>query len=428
MFNYLKLLFSYLNFDCYNAYKYRFLDRYYRSLKEAYEAPVKDYISKLSGDKDKFKKLYNELGLYLSDDHVHSSECKNFICCRYMSYLVHKEIRKLNNTICDQKTFKEFQNFSKMLTQKIGANTCEQKFDYLTTEEIDKMQMLYTLYDYYNGIKHLNVNKVDEKNKLCSTLALFVKTFNNINVDLLKEDEFNRKLEDLKELMKSKHEWATNSTCSSNLKSIRLKRIDPPPERVLPNHNEQQLALTDPLTSEVVKGQKTDLEPHVAPESEIKSELEEASRLHTASTSNGLSGLRDSLGSNNILGREEEFKSSRSTELGSRQKTIEMLKRSQERELTGIHTDLSFYRNNMGEYRPRDSMDEENLVVNLPTPPNDQEGVLVTMKNTLSSIVQNVDPVPVVGVSGGMGALFLLFEVLEILNLHPLCTIHLNKN
>ncbi|KNA01723.1 hypothetical protein PVNG_04749 [Plasmodium vivax North Korean] len=37
-------------------------------------------------------------------------------------------------------------------------------------------------------------------------------------------------------------------------------------------------------------------------------------------------------------------------------------------------------------------------------------GVLGTLQDTLSGIVQGVEPAPILGVSGGMGALFLLFK------------------
>ncbi|KMZ92856.1 hypothetical protein PVMG_01442, partial [Plasmodium vivax Mauritania I] len=64
----------------------------------------------------------------------------------------------------------------------------------------------------------------------------------------------------------------------------------------------------------------------------------------------------------------------------------------------------------------------------LESSPGGKEGIMVSMKNAISGFMNEVEPAPILGVSGGMGALFLLFRVLEILNLHPLCTIHLNKN
>ncbi|CAG9485272.1 unnamed protein product, partial [Plasmodium vivax] len=41
---------------------------------------------------------------------------------------------------------------------------------------------------------------------------------------------------------------------------------------------------------------------------------------------------------------------------------------------------------------------------------NQDDGFISNVKNTLSGIVQNVEPAPILGVSGGMGALFLLFK------------------
>ncbi|SCA60345.1 hypothetical protein PVT01_000094900 [Plasmodium vivax] len=43
-------------------------------------------------------------------------------------------------------------------------------------------------------------------------------------------------------------------------------------------------------------------------------------------------------------------------------------------------------------------------------PQKEDEGFMANMRNTITGVLGEVDPVPVVGVSGGMGALFLLFR------------------
>ncbi|SCA60828.1 Plasmodium vivax Vir protein, putative [Plasmodium vivax] len=401
---------DYLDFKCYNRYKYRFVDGKVLNLKSDYETPVKNHISKLSEEKVKFKEVFEELALYLSDDLIHSYECSNFMCCRYMSYLIHEKISNLNNTNYDKEVFKQFQDFAKELTQKIGASTCKEKFDYLNADVIHKMKILYKLYDYYNELKRLNVNNIDEKNKLCSTLSLLVNLFNDINVHHLEDNAFKKKLEALKKLMESEHTWLSDNTCSSNLKSIRLIKNDPPPEKVLPNDNQKQVALRASLTSDAVQGPKTNLGQHVTQESQVQSGLDEESRSHTASTSNSASELRGTLELKDTLTPEGEFISHLSTELNGRLKNVEMGNILQEREPVGIYTHQSLYTHNTPEYRHRDEMAEERLIENLQTSPIDQEGVLETMKNALSSIVKDVEPGPVLGVSGGMGALFLLFK------------------
>ncbi|KMZ96399.1 hypothetical protein PVNG_05861 [Plasmodium vivax North Korean] len=404
---------KYLNFKCYSRYKYRFIDGKILILKSDYEKPVNNHISKLSKDDEKFKKVFEELALYLSDDHIHYNECYNFMCCRFISYLIHEKIRNLNNTICDVEIFKQFQKFAKILAQAIGTNRCDKEFDYLTEDVIHKMKILYKLYDYYNQIKPLDVNIEKEKNELCSTLSLFVNLFNDIKVNHLEDNAFKNKLKALKKFMESEHKWSSDNTCPSNLKSIRLKEIDPPSEIVPSHQNQPQLALRASLTSDVVQGPKTHLGPHVAQESQVQSGLDEASRSRTASTSSGDSELRGTLELEDGLRPQEEFKSHLSTELNGRLKNVEMGNILQEKEPVGIYTHQSLYTHNTPEYRHRDERAEERLIENLQTSPIDQEGVLETMKNALSSIVKDVEPGPVLGVSGGMGALFLLFKVLK---------------
>ncbi|SCA83709.1 hypothetical protein, conserved [Plasmodium vivax] len=402
---------DYLDLKCYNRYKERFLKRSNRVIKSQYKEPFENYINELSGDMDKFKDVFKELALYLSDDHVHSHECNNYICCRHMSYLIQEKISSLNNTIFDRNIFNKFQNFANKLTQSIRTNTCKENFDYLTTDVIDNMRILYKLYEYYNEIRRFNVKDEYQKNRICETLALFVKTFNEIKVDLLKDDAFYRKLEGLKELMKSEHTWTTDRTCSSNLNSITLKKNDPPSEIVPSHQTPPQLALKDSLTSEVVQEQKTHLGLQVPSEPEVQSKLDEASRSHNASTSNSVSELRGTLELKDTLRPEGEFKSPLSTELNGRLKNVEMGNILQEREPVEIYTHQSLYTHYTPEYRHRDERAEEVLIENLQTSPIDHEGVLETMKNALSSIVKDVEPGPVLGVSGGMGALFLLFKV-----------------
>ncbi|KMZ96382.1 hypothetical protein PVNG_06338 [Plasmodium vivax North Korean] len=82
-----------------------------------------------------------------------------------MSYLIHEKISNLNNTNYDKEVFKQFQDFAKELTQKIGASTCKEKFDYLNADVIHKMKILYKLYDYYNELKRLNYFLMIIKNK-----------------------------------------------------------------------------------------------------------------------------------------------------------------------------------------------------------------------------------------------------------------------
>ncbi|EDL42661.1 variable surface protein Vir6, putative, partial [Plasmodium vivax] len=265
-------------------------------------------------------------------------------------------------------------------------------------------------YDYYNGIKWLRVNYDYQKNMICDTLALFVKSFNEIKVDLSKNDAFYRKLEHLKELMKSERTWTTDKTCPINLNHITLKKNDPPSETVASDQNPPQLALTHSLTSEVAEGPKTDLERQDTPISGVHLGLDEASRSHTASTSSGESELRGTLELENALRPEEEFKSHLSTELDSGRKNIEMLQRSHERELVGTYTHQPFYTHSSPEYRYRGARDEETLIGNLQIPPSDQERASSSVMSTITSALKDVDPVPVVGVSGGMGALFLLFR------------------
>ncbi|KMZ88778.1 hypothetical protein PVBG_06214 [Plasmodium vivax Brazil I] len=390
---------EYLDLKCYNRYNERFLKRRDRVIKSEYKKPFENYITELSGNMVKFKDVFNELALYLSDDHVHSYECNNYICCRYMSYLIHKEVIKLNNTICDEKIFKKFQDFAKMLTQSIKTSTCKENFNYLTTDVIDNMRVLYELYDYYNGIKWLRVNDDYQKNMICDTLALFVKSFNEIKVDLSKNDAFYRKLEHLKELMKSERTWTTDKTCPINLNHITLKKNDPPSETVASDQNPPQLALTHSLTSEVAEGPKTDLERQDTPISGVHLGLDEASRSHTASTSSVESELRGTLELENALRPEEEFKSHLSTELDSGRKNIEMLQRSHERELVGTYTHQPFYTHSSPEYRYRGARDEETLIGNLQIPPSDQERASSSVMSTITSALKDVDPVPVVGVS-----------------------------
>ncbi|EDL42747.1 variable surface protein Vir6-like [Plasmodium vivax] len=372
---------DYLDFKCYNRYKERFIDRKNRKIHSDCVAPVKAYISELSSDKKKFEKVFEELALYLSDGQVLYNECNIDICCRYMSYLIHEKIRNLNNTNYDENIFKDFQNFAKMVIETIGMNKCKKNFNYLTTNVINKMQILYKLYDYYNEIITLKENDEDYKTKLCNTLSLFVKTFNEINVDLLEDEAFYRKLEELKNFIKPKHAWTTDKTCPSNLNSITLKKKDPPSETVASHQNQAQLALTHSLTSEVVQGQQTYSGSHVAPKSVVQSGLEEPLRSDTGSTSHVESGLRDSLESNGTLSSEEELASSLSKELDNGPKAIEMLNPSYEREPVGTYRYSSFYRHNIADDKHIDTRDEGRLIGNLQTPTDDQ-GVLYTPVGT----------------------------------------------
>ncbi|CAI7721714.1 PIR protein [Plasmodium vivax] len=395
--------FEYPSYECYQKLKELFVDR---------KLEINDYIiefeknhaahigSKLNG----LSKVYTEFKKYLSNSAVFSSYYNSYDgkgTCKYISYLLCDKIS--NNYLygeCNEEKFNIFKEFLHIYNNK-GSNICKDMLERLDNKEILKVKALYELYDKYYLLDRQHPNWDQEK--YCPDMEYLVQIYNNfLNNNPSTTPEFNDLLNMFKVRMNAIRETG-KTRCSGKHFSIREpilfipEVIKPPP----PSEREsiQSQVGTSYGAGEAKHSELTSLETtpvrensHHAKGPELSDTLKSTETLDTYKVREE-EYPRDTLEyseQHNPLRRVASYVSHRSHGPG----------RSYEpREYLGTNSTLP-----IGEEKI-ESTDLKESVLR-----NEDVSVLGKIQNTLSGIVSEVEPAPILGVSGGMGALFLLFK------------------
>ncbi|CAI7718032.1 hypothetical protein, conserved [Plasmodium vivax] len=399
--------FKYPSYECYKEIKKQFVER----IKE-HNYDISSYIKEYEPkyEKDKLKKLeelpeiFINLKKYLSNGHVLflPSTYNGEIICNYISYLLCKQIRGKYGD-CAQQTFNNFKDFVYSYNKSTDSNICRNKINRLDFDEIRKREALYDLYDMYN---ELDLQKVTQNpQNRCSIFEPLIFYYNRFNKSFYEEDEeLLDKLTKLKALIEQ-HKWVSDYNCHvtiSNLQTLKSDFLEKKKQLEikssqstlthLPNQpSNDRLEREGKTISTPAEGQPRTLD---VGEEQIEARGHEPKvtelELRVAPLTRREGAQKAAVGPTG-MSREEKTSPERTNYQNS------------------YDRDVLEYTNPVDEYETDLVRQYRNPTEYPPITPDDQ-GVLVLMRNTLSKIVQNVDPVPVVGVSGGMGALFLLFR------------------
>ncbi|KMZ88509.1 hypothetical protein PVBG_05995 [Plasmodium vivax Brazil I] len=327
--------------------------------------------------------------------------------CSYISYILSKDVK---STVGEYETetfdiFKKFVNkYSSQAKHK--ASICSDSLLYVNSEMYEQMNNLYVLYEEY---KKLIKYQLAEK-KACSAIYSFLHQYKEF---LWKYPPTNIRykniLEEFDKEIKYRVPLYNTHACPEEHFNIENIKITISPEANKPKASvpiEHQ-----PKHAEYRAPQAQSPSPQV----ELSKPLEE---LRTADVE-----LQAPL---------TEYKTPHEGSLPSRETLVQSVQPAARQEVQGLAREETYQRelrvNSLPEYTPtygplespRISTSSEHY----PYPPvplssNEVELPPSSFMNTITSTLKNIDPYPVVGVSGGMGALFLLFRVLEILNLYP---------
>ncbi|VVA00269.1 PIR protein [Plasmodium vivax] len=374
---------TYLNYYEYNQYKSKFkIDDSYRSSDEI--RILKDkYIKTLPTDTRNLHDAFNLLVKYLSNGGV-LYDHNGYHVCRYISYKIHEKIIELNNGVCNDVIFNFFKDFVAMYNNEKGNNICRSYINYIDNDTYRKMKMLYSLFD-----KFISLKKLQNDSSSCKTLNFLVHSYNDVVRNYNENDSnlFN-KLKDLKYIIETS-EWESNTTCESRVSHLLPLKPD--------NSHEKQVEQKQNTESESQKNamqQKADIQ-------EIKTtiELKEYSALQGVEELNGRT----------------EFPREKTTRDGEtlpeREELPEILSIPLKENENTVHQ-ISLLGNTRGGVE-NEILPVEGGIYHTIDPtriPQDPQNFLGTMKNAISGFMNEVEPAPILGVSGGMGALFLLFK------------------
>ncbi|KMZ77351.1 hypothetical protein PVIIG_05499 [Plasmodium vivax India VII] len=180
---------DYLDYTCYDRYKSRFEENNRLSYKDGFLKILQEHKNEMPSSINKLLPVFDSLTRYLSDDAILYWECTNNICCRYISYLIHKKINDINNSFFNNEIFNYFNSLVIKLYKHEGTSKCKTNFVQLSSDDIQKMNLLYKLYDIYTYIKKLNIEIPTERDRICNDLAVIVMELNLLSEDYKKDDD-----------------------------------------------------------------------------------------------------------------------------------------------------------------------------------------------------------------------------------------------
>ncbi|CAI7721692.1 PIR protein [Plasmodium vivax] len=366
---------TYLHYKCYDYLKPKFdvIDLGYYA--REYLAEARKIIKERYINIEPYDIFFNNITSYLKYDDL-SYHAGVRIPCRYINYLLYEKVRERNMHLSnpDYRILKDFvKEFHKCKGSRDG-DICSSEINLLDYDEHRKMKLLYNLYDDYKSIVDPPKNKPEKYNP-CDILSKIISSYNDtINNNQEPDDDLINKLIELKKLIDI-NVLPKNKACKKEITHFNLsekEKLDIEEAKRIKREEEERL--------EQAKLEQAKLE---------QAKLEQA-KLGQAQ-----------------LGRVEL-----SGHFQTRPVRHESNEQGQEYQTPNIPDTLLSYNKESGlaeSYNDLQTFGESGHS-GIKMEQAQDPGLLGQMQNAFTTIVQNVDPAPVLGVSGGMGVLFLLFK------------------
>ncbi|SCA59986.1 VIR protein [Plasmodium vivax] len=389
---------DFFNYGNYNRVKSYFESNYELKYDKNILSKIIESINTHPDTKKKLNKIFVELKQYAARGHAFYY-CGNEIeCCKYINHWLNIKLMENRNIGLSETIFKIFDDFMNNYRKNKADAKCVNKLHYIEPEKVINMRILYNLYDKYTDLKE----KKDTKNNPLACTAydslikdynIFILNYRNKKIDYLDKllNEFKTIIEDFERINKN--------NCKKNVEL--LPPVEPP---TLPPETESDKHVVDLSQQEgttISEGQASHgQESHVL---QSQLELNSVQSGHEIATG---SLREEGLGKT----RSDQILTDTTRETGHSR----ILENSFGTELRSI----SVYP--LGSNHSNQLMEQlgTNNPSGLPEFPSrdlsanqrDKEGYFSTMADTISGFIKDVDPGPVLSVSGGMGALFLLFK------------------
>ncbi|SCA60712.1 VIR protein [Plasmodium vivax] len=316
--------------------------------------------------------------------------------CKYISYLIHEEVKNILELHYNEEIFKIFHKFvvDYFSYRGLSKDSCLPHVVYVDQDMYEDLGRLYRLYNKYNEV--LSSNKDWDERK-----CLFFKFFVNDYNDYMEKNKptslnLNKILTHLEGKVRNTINGLGRNCSSLNYK---LTPIVPyfKPEDVKPiNKPELETHSLKTLQQQVTNPQARTTEE----ETHLKSPPTHPVIQETKIT-HPIQGL-------NQAGKiEEDPIREEASDTGFHM-----------RQLYDHRTPMTHPRNEtvrQSQYGPTLEFPErlglkDDQSINAQNGLETEQGFATSVRNTITEVLGSVDPVPVVGVSGGMGALFLLFR------------------
>ncbi|KMZ89665.1 hypothetical protein PVMG_06120 [Plasmodium vivax Mauritania I] len=358
--------------------------------------------------------LFERLSRHLAGDGIFLS-LPTKICCSYINYWLNDQIdkKKKYESEDDFMKFKKFaKSYDKDRNMLYRKESCEGYLKRIYNEDnYNRKKSLYEMYDWYNWIQIYDV-KV-KKEEMCYKYSLINYHYRNLKESYTSDDELISKLDDFINVI-NKSAKSVKEVCGYDIlpplsQRENTKQAQEPGSRdtQMPDSSGESVLqlpkeFPGPVTetrpdghSELLAKPKVE-EPyaedsHTEGTDKLESTLEQSEVVESSDAS-----LREGLGNVSSVARLLP----KLPEL--RYEYEDRLRESIERPDGGMGKSSYGLRNTQSGY--------PNTGEQLSTSVGDTKGILTNVQDTFFSIVKDVDPAPVLVVSGGMGVLFILFK------------------
>ncbi|CAG9474502.1 unnamed protein product [Plasmodium vivax] len=388
--------FEYPSYECYNKIKYHFVERI-KERSYVIISRVSDFAKKYPVDKleklNTLSDVFTNLQKYLSNGAVFASPdiYNGEGTCKYISYLLCDGILKKKRE-CDEHTFNYFKDFVYDYNIKTNSHKCSNKLKYLDDHEYKKMKALYQLYELYDKLK-LTYLQEDYR---CTTFGQIIANYNDAlkKYDNQSDKDYDliKKLLDLKEL------------------TVNTK---------LPSYEKCQYREYELLKPELYLKRLEEIETKKRQDELQKQQQQELQRLkeqkeHEEALQRQKEQQRGKLDTNELLSNGENVLSAALTHQIETEQSFgaESARGEGYRVMQEYTRPSSFYSERLRTQKEQLEQPEggypEFKDKNMDT--STTSGIRGAIKDTFTTIVENVEPAPILGVSGGMGAFLLQLD------------------
>ncbi|KMZ94950.1 hypothetical protein PVMG_05619 [Plasmodium vivax Mauritania I] len=317
-------------------------------------------------------------------------------CCKYINFWLNKVVKEKHYSLYNDSNFHIFKDFVEhfnYVEHSLKSKRCLSNINHIKVEIFEKMSKLYELYEYFTELKKPSpYTKYYETKTKCEVFGQLIADHNQFIKEYQDTDTFFiKRLMNLKGLIE-KEVFKFEKPCPYKTSELNKSQLEI--ERDNAELQRQQEA-TRRQQEEATRRQQEEATREAARQ-----------RITTLPLGNDVFDITGEQGYqvDNEMPRLKDY-------------TQHELER-----YTGTSKGRGYFDNNVlvqhqdEKVLPTSSSDMPEHTSNIFT---DRQGTMGKITGAITDVFGQVDPVPVVGVSGGMGALFLLFRVFEILNLHP---------
>ncbi|SCA60037.1 hypothetical protein PVT01_000067500 [Plasmodium vivax] len=411
----------YFNYRCYSRLK-KYYDRHLDSDKaKSFIAGENTVLQKI---KSNFKsipdllKLANYLVIYVPD-----WASKNALCS-YINYWINQQIEKSYEY--DTTRYKYFLDFADEFAKHYYGesfyreNTCSNLFSYLRSDNTYQiMKTLHSIYDHYIKIvEPYRLNQID----ICNNLNYIDLYFKSLILDYRTDYGLHKILLNFREIVLKTADTHKN-ICGINMSNMMPLSIVPNPPSKNTDGREETAGLKDRLDNtklnKPIETKAVDSPPPPQQESpregDPSAEIKQQARVPPNSEGSS-SGRQEAVQPRTYQGGLPEnlhgiYQGGEQQETllfpnGRNQGQLESPGGGVYRVRHGFERPLSFF---PGQQEQMEGRHPEFKDQNMET--STTSGTTGSITDTISGFIRDVEPGPVLGVSGGMGVLFLLFKL-----------------